>query len=191
MSLYRDNVGVATVPDDSINWLAKIAWVSKTSFVAFGQNMTPAGVLTNFGVVRGDIGPEGATVHRIAGADRALIFALAESNATVVLNRNPLTVERTPVTGGTPALVATLPPAPGRVIASISCRGSFCLLLTQEGGSSGTQSTLWGLTLASGTVTLIGGFPYPITSALIAPGSNTVLIARGNSSYLYDDIPLP
>jgi hypothetical protein len=185
---YVDSTGLKAIPDSQVDWLLNHAWAGQGTFVALGANLLArldSYQPTPLRVVRGTIGTNGASLDAIAGTDRARMYSMAESNETVVFNRDSLAVERVPIGGGSATVVATLPALAGRVLIDISCKAELCLLLTQETDSSShTQSTFWTLPLDTGAVTALRSYSAALTSAKISPGSNAVLA----SGFLFTDL---
>lgn len=143
----------------SISWLSDAQWTGANTFVAKAgvlsvtqacSNCSYDTTLTVTRLVRGTINTNGAALSVIGGTQGVDLWSLAEGGASIVLRRGTTTLERVPVTGGTPTTVGTLPRA--GAVSGLSCRGSECVvsqLVTRPLPAAGLDTWFYRVRLAT------------------------------------------
>ncbi len=151
--LVRTRLLTLPVKVDSVlvNWLADIAWLDSTSFIALGQQFSsvdhcpdPPNPLNCPGrdsmwvdsggvVLQGRLQGNHVTLQSIAGTAGATGYSLANGGATVAFTlKHQLDVFTVPITGGEPVPVPklgvdTFYQQAGELL-GVTCRGSECLV---------------------------------------------------------------
>lgn len=124
-----------------VNWFRDTRWTGPTSFLTLAQldSIVPVGfgsrvdsLFIGLGVVRGDLTASGATFTMIPGTEGTQFYSFAENNASLVIWRTGLAIEKLPLAGGTPVVVGTIPNLTGMHITGLTCQGSTCLVGTSR-----------------------------------------------------------
>ncbi|MES2124291.1 MAG: hypothetical protein V4503_06335 [Gemmatimonadota bacterium] len=192
--LYRDDNGHPTVAPDQVNWLGAVQWGGSDDFFASAYYLRPDGQRTAFGIVHGVIGTDTTALTILPGTATLDGFVVAEGGNTLVFSRPGLIIASIPGTGGAERVIATLPPAPSRGISSLSCKLQTCLVVTQEEGSNGINSSnIWRISLTTGTATILRTFTAALVPRLarLSPDGSRVVVQKGDGRlYLLTDLPL-
>jgi hypothetical protein len=197
LQLYRDSIGHALVPADSVNWIVNVQWAAPDTFLAIGQNVTPADQFTTLGIEHGTVDSDGATVRLLPGTAGVRLYSVASTEDAVVFVDTGLVLWKTALEGGAVSSVAEVPAATSRSIADLSCAGTRCLILTHEvraavTGASQASATLWRLDLEDGgldSLRGLTGFPLALpTGVALAPTSDDGVLVQGSELYLIEDL---
>ena len=173
------------VGDSIISWMSDVQWTGPNEFIALAQRLEvfqlflrrieSDTVLWGQAVVRGTISATGAALRIIPGTEGFAWYALAEGGNTIVLARRyGLSLQRVPISGGIPTLVADIPPDSNRHILGLTCRGETCLVAAD-------------LVLLRPPAPLIGTEPQPngrVFSVNLTTGAVDVLQAAAASVFL-------
>ncbi|MEP6591938.1 MAG: hypothetical protein ABJC19_12225 [Gemmatimonadota bacterium] len=194
LRLYRDDNGHPTVSPDQINWLSGVQWAGPDAFIAKALYLRPDGLETPFGIARGVITRDTATLSILPGTAGIDDFVPAEGGSSIVYFRGQTVVLSRPATGGAERVVTTLPDAAGRQIRSLSCQLQLCVAVTQEAESNGIRaSNLWRISLATGQATIVRSFLAAAvpTLARLAPDGTRVAVQKTDGRlYLLSDLAL-
>ncbi len=187
--LYRDSVGIPVVPPTAINWIAEMAWVGSSDFIARAQYLAPNATVTEFGLAHGVITPNGATLATIPGTAFVQSFAVAQAGTTIAFTGDSFNISRVAVAGGPVTLVATFANSAVRRVVDISCRDELCIVLTTDPTPANLpRSTLWRLTLSNGQLLPIQSFQAIFGSAKLSPVSGDVLMFGPGGLSLYTNL---
>ena len=192
LTLLRvDALGHAVVPPTAINYLINAEWVGQSTFVVEALNVTPDSTFTRFGLARGTITSDTTLLTVLPGTRALFKWSPAENGSSVIFVEDSLslTLRREALTGGTVTAVATIPPGARRNIIDVSCRGDFCLVLTNDDAVFPTRiSTFWTVSLSTGAVTLLRTDQKTYTSAKLSPGANLVLVGASDGMHLFSEL---
>lgn len=185
--LYHVVLGVPPDPVDHLNNVSDVHWASAGSFVARGFNTHPFFGDATLGLVVGHIDSAGASFVVLPNTANVQSWALARGGSTIVAARSGLAIEELAMPSGLSTAVAAIPQLPGRGIASISCRASTCLVVTNDVGA---PSIFWQVGLTNRRVVQLGTYSGTVSFAGLSPASDAVVFARGSSYYLLEDAGL-
>jgi hypothetical protein len=179
----------------SMAWLADIAWTGPAEFTALAQTFDGAvhckgcvifdSLFGGIGVVRGTIGPSGATLALIAGTEGASGYSSAESGSSIVFTKpgNP-GLFKVPAGGGTAITVTQV--GAGAELLGVSCVGSTCVVATDPIadvafiGTAGNPATLRAVSLATGASQIVFSDPLAVVATPeISPAGHDVVAQRG------------
>ena len=187
-----------------VSWLADLTWTGADTFLALAENLTLFGHCLNCGltdslffgqnVVRGVIGPGGATLQAIAGTGGATGYSLAENGATIAfIRRDDPQLYRVPAAGGTDSAVALVAAAQ---LLGVSCRGGSCVVaddpVTLSAATNGVppavfasigagSRSLHAVALATGQVQLLLNTSAIVATPAVSPLTGDVVAQVGGA----------
>jgi hypothetical protein len=116
-----------------------------------------------------------------------LHWSVAAKVNAIIAARSGFAIETISPVSGVADTVALVPAPPGSSIVAISCRGSICLIAASQGQS---QSIFWQLGLVSRQLVQLGGVPGAVTSAVLSPVSDAVVLGRSTGYFLLAHVGL-
>jgi hypothetical protein len=180
VDLYASVLGVPRAPRTTLNNLTEIRWAGSRAFVARGFNVNPTVGDSILGLVIGRIDSAGATLQLLPNTADVQSWSTAQQGRAIIANRGDFAIETISTVSGVADTLVAMPDVPGRSIAAISCRGSICLVVTNDGG----RSTFWQLGLNSRQLVQLGVDAGSVTSAALSPVTDAVVLGRTNAYYL-------
>ncbi len=197
-----------TIGGMDVDWLADLAWTGPNDFIALAQEYVPvvhcrfcfaddSAFMGKF-VVRGHIDAAGATLTPISGTEGANLFALAEGGSSIVFaQRGTNALQGVSSTGGTPVILGTV--GTQNTIAGISCRGTSCVVATDQlvlvpspvedrfPNLSSPAGKLYSVNITTGTSALLRSNSAAnnagmYASPLILPNGTDIIVQSGGSA---------
>jgi hypothetical protein len=189
MNLYGDHPGTQTVPPSATDWIADLAWLGSSDFIALAQTLSDEGPVSQPRLAHGVIAADGARLTTLPGTAGVLAFSLAEGGRSIVFIGDSFNVSRVAVTGGPVTIVASLPSSVVRRVVDVSCRDDVCVVLTTDPTPANLpRSTLWRLTLGDGRLVQLQSVLDQLGSAKLSPLSGDVLVFGSGGLSLYTDL---
>src|SRR5262249_4975156 len=113
----------------------------------------------------------------------------AEDGHSAIIPQDSVTLIRVRFQDGVIGIAATLPAMTGRTILDVSCKQSFCLVLTREPPVGGKLATaFWAVSLADGAVTAVRSHTAAYRLAKVSPASNAVVVLEPDGLHLFTDL---
>jgi hypothetical protein len=188
------------VGGQSVTWLADIDWTGPNAFIALAQDFSLVvhckgcaildSTFAGLAVVRGTIGPSGATMTAVPGTDGASSYSMAENGASIVFTRfGEHVLYKIPAGGGTPVAVTTVTPA--AELLGVSCTAGVCVVADDPvvtgcdgcplfSPSVAVPAELRAVTLATGSVqVLLADTLTLVATPKISPSGHDVVTQRG------------
>jgi hypothetical protein len=193
LQLYRDSIGHALVPPDSINWVSNAEWIDDSDLFVVAANLSPAAVITQFGIAHGIVNSQPFTLTLVPGTATARLYAPFDQGREVIFADTGLVLWTVPTDGGPVSPAGTVPVASHRAILGLSCTATDCAILTAQNSTGPTgnvtrTSTLWHFDPGTGSLVEIREFfpyPYPVPSGLtLSPADGDVAFQQGGQVYL-------
>ncbi len=193
MQLYRDSIGHAVVPPDSINWVTNAKWGDDSTLFVVAGNLSPADALTSFGIARGVVGSSTFTLTVVPGTASVRLYSPTAQGTELVFADTGLVLWKVSTAGGPVTSAGSIPPGNSRSLRGLSCAATGCVVLTQEdsverNGNILRTATLWDFDPASGNVTEVRVFSpllLPVPGNLSLSSANgDVVFQQGGQVYL-------
>lgn len=187
LPLYRDRVGIPTVPADSINWLSGLRWVDGNRFVATGANVKPDIHLEIAwkGVVLGTIADGTASFRRLASITAPARYAVTPNITLLTANEAGLRV----IDLAQDRVIASAA-LPGGIPVAVGCTATGCWLVTRSPSGSEWQS--WSIDPLTAVPTLARTTPVSVEGALfLSPAGGEAVVAGENALFRIEGLIAP